>query len=78
MAILSQEFNFFLCVLGLNVYGTLLAGWSSNSKYALLGRLRAIAQTISYEVSIALVLLFPLFLIGTFRFIEVQEGQSNV
>ena len=62
---------------GLNVYGT-LAGWSSNSKYALLGRLRVIAQTVSYEVSIALVLLFPLFLIGTFRFIEVQEGQINV
>lgn len=69
---------FFLCVSGLNVYGTLLAGWASNSKYALLGRLRAIAQTISYEVRIALVLLFPLFLIGTFRFIEVQERQGNV
>lgn len=69
---------FFLCVSGLNVYGTLLAGWSSNSKYALLGSLRAIAQTISYEVRIALVLLFPLFLIGTFSFIEVQEGQSNL
>nr|YP_010852747.1 NADH dehydrogenase subunit 1 [Alviniconcha marisindica]WGL39487.1 NADH dehydrogenase subunit 1 [Alviniconcha marisindica]WJK73055.1 NADH dehydrogenase subunit 1 [Alviniconcha marisindica] len=69
---------FFLCVSGLNVYGTLLAGWSSNSKYALLGSLRAIAQTISYEVSMALVLLFPLFLIGTFSFIEVQEGQNNV
>nr|YP_010891519.1 NADH dehydrogenase subunit 1 [Alviniconcha adamantis]WJK73042.1 NADH dehydrogenase subunit 1 [Alviniconcha adamantis] len=69
---------FFLCVSGLNVYGTLLAGWSSNSKYALLGSLRAIAQTISYEVSMALVLLFPLFLIGTFSFIEVQEGQSSI
>ena len=44
----------------------------------MLGRLRAIAQTISYEVRIALVLLFPLLLIGTFRFIEVQEGESNV
>lgn len=39
------------------MYGTLLAGWSSNSKYALLGRLRAIAQTISYEVRIALIFL---------------------
>jgi len=66
---------FFLCVSGLNVYGTLLAGWSSNSKYALLGRLRAIAQTISYEVSMALVLLFPLFLVGSFRFLEISERQ---
>lgn len=69
---------FFLCVSGINVYGTLLAGWASNSKYALLGRLRAIAQTISYEVRIALVLLFPLFLVGRFRFIEVKESQALI
>lgn len=69
---------FFLCISGLNVYGTLLAGWSSNSKYALLGRLRAIAQTISYEVRMALVLLFPLFLVGSFNFIEIQERQKNI
>nr|YP_010241796.1 NADH dehydrogenase subunit 1 [Xenophora japonica]QTI82484.1 NADH dehydrogenase subunit 1 [Xenophora japonica] len=69
---------FFLCVSALNVYGTLLAGWASNSKYALLGSLRAIAQTISYEVSMALVLLFPLFIIGTFSFIEMKDAQSHV
>jgi len=69
---------FFLCVSGLNVYGTLLAGWSSNSKYALLGSLRAIAQTISYEVRMALVLLFPLFIIGRFSFTDVKEFQSVV
>nr|QTT61113.1 NADH dehydrogenase subunit 1 [Anentome sp. YY-2021] len=67
---------FFLCVSGLNVYGTLLAGWASNSKYALLGSLRAIAQTISYEVSMALVLLFPLFLVSSYNFIEVEESQK--
>nr|QFG38949.1 NADH dehydrogenase subunit 1 [Cominella virgata brookesi] len=69
---------FFLCVSAMNVYGTLLAGWASNSKYALLGSLRAIAQTISYEVSMALVLLFPLFLVGTFSFIEIKESQELV
>nr|AAL04459.1 NADH dehydrogenase subunit 1 [Ceraesignum maximum] len=67
---------FFLCVSALNVYGTLLAGWSSNSKYALLGCLRAVAQTISYEVSMVLILLFPLFVSGTFSFIEVKESQE--
>lgn len=67
---------FFLCVSSLNVYGTLLAGWSSNSKYALLGSLRAIAQTISYEVSMALVLLFPLFLVSRFDFKSISERQS--
>nr|AWH61690.1 NADH dehydrogenase subunit 1 [Reticunassa festiva complex sp. C] len=69
---------FFLCVSGMNVYGTLLAGWASNSKYALLGSLRAIAQTISYEVSMALILLFPLFLVGSFSFIEIKESQEYV
>nr|ULR86926.1 NADH dehydrogenase subunit 1 [Littorina brevicula] len=69
---------FFFCVSGLNVYGTLLAGWSSNSKYALLGSLRAIAQTISYEVSMALVLLFPLFLVSSFSFSEVGETQEFI
>nr|YP_010934973.1 NADH dehydrogenase subunit 1 [Provanna clathrata]WKW52621.1 NADH dehydrogenase subunit 1 [Provanna clathrata] len=69
---------FFMCISGLNVYGTLLAGWSSNSKYALLGSLRAIAQTISYEVSMALVLLFPLFLVGTFNFFEISEAQELI
>nr|ALR49244.1 NADH dehydrogenase subunit 1 [Babylonia borneensis] len=67
---------FFLCVSGMNVYGTLLAGWASNSKYALLGSLRAIAQTISYEISMALTLLFPLFLVGSFNFIEIKESQT--
>nr|YP_009093867.1 NADH dehydrogenase subunit 1 [Marisa cornuarietis]AIT57575.1 NADH dehydrogenase subunit 1 [Marisa cornuarietis] len=67
---------FFLCVSSLNVYGTLLAGWSSNSKYALLGSLRAIAQTISYEVSMALIFLFPLFVVGTINFFDVVEFQA--
>nr|YP_010277820.1 NADH dehydrogenase subunit 1 [Neripteron violaceum]YP_010349224.1 NADH dehydrogenase subunit 1 [Neritina violacea]UHY94497.1 NADH dehydrogenase subunit 1 [Neripteron violaceum]UNV38204.1 NADH dehydrogenase subunit 1 [Neritina violacea] len=64
---------FFLCVSSLNVYGTLLAGWSSNSKYALLGALRAIAQTISYEVSLALILLFSLFTSETFNLMEIKS-----
>lgn len=67
---------FFLCVSSLNVYGTLLAGWSSNSKYALLGSLRAVAQTISYEVRIALVFLSPLFLVGIINFLDVSEFQD--
>lgn len=57
-----------LCISSLNVYGTLLAGWSSNSKYALLGRLRAIAQTISYEVRIALIMLSALSLHESLEF----------
>nr|YP_009350085.1 NADH dehydrogenase subunit 1 [Homoiodoris japonica]AKK32247.1 NADH dehydrogenase subunit 1 [Homoiodoris japonica] len=52
----------FFCITSLNVYGTMLAGWASNSKYAFLGALRAAAQTISYEVSMLLLLLFSAFI----------------
>ncbi len=54
---------FFLCCMSLGVYSVLGAGWSSNSRYALLGGLRSVAQTISYEVSLALILLSFVFLI---------------
>jgi len=53
---------YFLCVSRINVYTTFIAGWCSNSKYALLGALRGIAQTISYEVSITLIILRILIL----------------
>lgn len=55
----------FFCITALNVYGTMLSGWSSNSKYAFLGALRAAAQTISYEVRLLLLLLFSAFLLVT-------------
>ena len=48
---------YILAVARLGVYGTLGAGWSRNRKYSLLGALRAVAQTISYEVSITILLL---------------------
>nr|YP_009554120.1 NADH dehydrogenase subunit 1 [Bitias brevis]QBA19631.1 NADH dehydrogenase subunit 1 [Bitias brevis] len=62
----NMSILFFLCCTSLGVYSTMGAGWASNSKYALLGCLRAVAQTISYEVSLALILLSMLFLVGGF------------
>nr|YP_010584256.1 NADH dehydrogenase subunit 1 [Lumbriculus variegatus]QLY89733.1 NADH dehydrogenase subunit 1 [Lumbriculus variegatus]UZT67745.1 NADH dehydrogenase subunit 1 [Lumbriculus variegatus]FAA04220.1 TPA: NADH dehydrogenase subunit 1 [Lumbriculus variegatus] len=53
---------YFMCVSSMNVYSTFIAGWGSNSKYALLGALRGIAQTISYEISMALILISMLTL----------------
>nr|AKS04009.1 NADH dehydrogenase subunit 1 [Spadella cephaloptera] len=50
----------FICISSINVYGTLLAGWSSNSKYSLLGAIRAVAQTISYEVTLTVIILHVL------------------
>nr|QQQ88957.1 NADH dehydrogenase subunit 1 [Hilara sp. YD3011] len=69
---------FFLCCTSLGVYTVMIAGWSSNSNYALLGGLRAVAQTISYEVSLALILLSFVFLIGGFNMMDFMIYQSNL
>nr|UEP16618.1 NADH dehydrogenase subunit 1 [Botanophila rubrifrons] len=69
---------FFLCCTSLGVYTVMVAGWSSNSNYALLGGLRAVAQTISYEVSLALVLLSFVFLIGGFNMLMFYKFQKFI
>jgi NADH-ubiquinone oxidoreductase chain 1 len=68
---------FFLSCTSLGVYTVIIAGWASNSNYALLGGLRAVAQTISYEVRLALILLSFVFLVGSYdllNFSAYQEG----
>lgn len=67
---------FFLCVSSLNVYTVLMSGWSSNSKYALLGAVRSVAQTISYEVTMALILILVIFTSVSFDFVGIAAGQS--
>nr|YP_009002554.1 NADH dehydrogenase subunit 1 [Cherax dispar]CDL72644.1 NADH dehydrogenase subunit 1 [Cherax dispar] len=69
---------FFLCCLSLGVYPLMGAGWSSNCKYSLLGSLRAVAQTISYEVSLALILLSYIFLTGSFSFGAFEMYQEDM
>nr|YP_010520605.1 NADH dehydrogenase subunit 1 [Coenobita clypeatus]UXP77001.1 NADH dehydrogenase subunit 1 [Coenobita clypeatus] len=69
---------FFLCCLSLGVYSTMSAGWASNCKYSMLGGLRAVAQTISYEVSLALILLSFIFLIGGFNLELFTRFQENI
>nr|ATG71381.1 NADH dehydrogenase subunit 1 [Atelopus elegans] len=67
---------FLLALSSLTVYSILGSGWASNSKYALIGALRAVAQTISYEVTLALILLCSILLSGNFsmqNFDVVQE-----
>nr|YP_009538319.1 NADH dehydrogenase subunit 1 [Oostethus manadensis]AKG95370.1 NADH dehydrogenase subunit 1 [Oostethus manadensis] len=68
---------FILAISSLNVYSILGSGWASNSKYALIGALRAVAQTISYEVSLSLILLAIIIFSGSFTlqtFNITQEG----
>nr|WGT89782.1 NADH dehydrogenase subunit 1 [Sclomina parva] len=69
---------FFLCCTGMGVYGILLSGWSSNSNYALLGGLRSVAQTISYEVSMALILVCMLIFIFGFNLVDFMFYQSYI
>nr|ULR86986.1 NADH dehydrogenase subunit 1 [Macquartia sp. 3 HNL-2022a] len=66
---------FFLCCTSLGVYTVMIAGWSSNSNYALLGGLRAVAQTISYEVSLALILLSFIFLVEGYNMLMFYKYQ---
>nr|YP_010988647.1 NADH dehydrogenase subunit 1 [Paranaspides lacustris]WOR80939.1 NADH dehydrogenase subunit 1 [Paranaspides lacustris] len=73
----SMSILFFLACMSMGVYTIMGAGWSSNSKYALLGSLRSAAQTISYEVSLALILLSFLFLVGSFDFFSFSEYQKE-
>nr|AYW52258.1 NADH dehydrogenase subunit 1 [Cleridae sp. 1 ACP-2013] len=69
---------FFLVVSSLGVYSIMIAGWSSNSNYAMLGSMRSVAQTISYEVSLALILICFLFLILDFNFLGFMKFQKYV
>nr|URX54512.1 NADH dehydrogenase subunit 1 [Glyptotermes sp. 19 AB-2022a] len=66
---------FFLCCTSLGVYTVMVAGWSSNSNYALLGGLRSVAQTISYEVSLALIMLSFVFLICGYNLVDFYYFQ---
>lgn len=64
-------------ITSMGIYGVALAGWSSNSKYPLLGGLRTSAQMISYEVTLTLSIVGVLLVAGTFNFNELIEGQSG-
>nr|QEJ81551.1 NADH dehydrogenase subunit 1 [Diaphanes sp. FM11] len=72
------SFLFFMCVSSLGVYSIMIAGWSSNSNYSMLGSLRCVAQTISYEVSMFMILVSFLLLIGSLSIFDMVMFQSNV
>nr|YP_272037.1 NADH dehydrogenase subunit 1 [Placopecten magellanicus]AAZ06450.1 NADH dehydrogenase subunit 1 [Placopecten magellanicus] len=66
-----------LSVLSVGVYGVVLCGWSSNSKYAMFGAVRALAQVISYEVMLVLLYLPPFFVSRSLEFQEVSFAQLS-
>lgn len=69
---------FILTISSLAVYSILASGWASNSKYALIGALRAVAQTISYEVSLGLILLCLVILAGGFSLYNFNISQEHI
>lgn len=71
-------FLFFFCCTRLGVYTLIISGWSSNSNYSLLGGLRAVAQTISYEVRLALIILSVIIIIIDFNLVKFRYYQSII
>lgn len=69
---------YILAVASISVYGVVLAGWSSNNKYALLGGLRSTAQMISYELGMALSILAPVMLTGSLSMQAIVDAQQKL
>jgi NADH-quinone oxidoreductase subunit H len=69
---------YIFAVSSLGVYGIIMSGWSSNSRYAFLGSLRSAAQMVSYEVSIGLILITVLVLVGSLNLIDIVEFQRHI
>ena len=78
VADLPVGFLFILAITSLGVYGIVLAGWSSNNKYALLGGIRSSAQMVSYEVALGMSLIPVLLLAGNVTLNEIVDQQANM
>jgi NADH-quinone oxidoreductase subunit H len=69
---------YLMAVTSIGVYGMVLAGWSSNNKYALMGGLRASAQMVSYELALGLAFVGPILLAGSMSLVKIVESQNPV
>ena len=75
---LNLGIPYIFAISSLGVYGVIIAGWSSNSKYAFLGALRSAAQMISYEVSMGLIIISVLVCAGSLNLTEIVLSQNKV
>lgn len=69
---------YLFAISSLGVYGIIIAGWSSNSRYAFLGALRSSAQMVSYEVSMGFVIITVLLCVGSLNLSAIVEAQKTV
>jgi len=69
---------YLFAISSLGVYGIIIAGWSSNSRYAFLGALRSSAQMVSYEVSMGFVIITVLLCVGSLNLVDIVEAQKTV
>ena len=77
LADLNVGVLYVLAISSLGVYGIILSGWASNSKYAFLGALRSAAQMVSYEISIGFILIILCLTAGSFNFQSIIKSQLN-
>ncbi|HLD92983.1 MAG TPA: NADH-quinone oxidoreductase subunit NuoH [Anaerolineales bacterium] len=69
---------YILSVASISVYGIVLAGWSSNNKYAMLGGLRSSAQMLSYELALGLAFVGPMLIAGSMSLTEIVDAQRGI
>ena len=78
LAELNIGIIYIFAISSLGVYGIILSGWSSNSKYAFLGALRSTAQMVSYEVSLGFIIIIIVLCTGSFNLTNIVESQKYV
>ncbi|MFM2050287.1 MAG: hypothetical protein RL682_778, partial [Pseudomonadota bacterium] len=77
LANINAGLLFVMAITSIEVYGVVIAGWASNSKYAFLGALRASAQMVSYEISMGFCLVIVLMISGSMNLTDIVVGQSK-
>ncbi len=77
LANINAGLLFLMAITSLEVYGVIIAGWASNSKYAFLGALRASAQMVSYEIAMGFALVVVLMVTGSLNMTDIVLGQSK-